>query len=788
MKRTKSNIKQIMFLLLFSFITSIFAYVPFYNYTSSIRVNDIVIGDSYVWAATKGGLMRINKNTDHVQLRTSTENFPDLNLNALCIDTEGNLWVGTKKGFLYRISPKDRHSIYTSYYSSDWEINDIYPFKKYLIIASSKGCSVFNTDEKKVLQNAIALGGFDSPIVHKITVFKDTLFLGCEEGVAKLDVSGEKLVTSNFLDKNIWITEPTEEAVISFPVYNDTLIYKNVVSAVINNRLCYAYDIIHSNGTQENYVYKDSSMWLRFYSKVTSMVDDSEEFSWFGTEEESVKKWDGTRLKTYSTGGLTFRHINRVYIAKNNTVWCIPYVIYKKIDGEYTYPWWQGVATFYNDEWTLYSPDKPSDFGSLGDGDQFLGIAEGSSGTMWFGTNGASIKKFNPENNRWDGYYIGCQNYSTFEFVYKNKKPQEWSDNKWWPGKCDAIAQDSAKYIWFTAFVCDSGSVICYDPAVERPDTSGYRYFFPKDSPYHIEIPYQLNVDVTGSIFLGSSTDEGRLIVFNHNGNPLTEGINTPILDVNKLKKVWHMVSTEDSVTWIVTGEGLFHYKFHEQSGPLLVKAENAPNNLTCIEVESNSKPYFFRDGNGNPLGIEVETILWMGTQLEGIVRVSARQVMNLNGVIDNISIDSVSYLKESDGLINNNITHMDLDKKNGYLWIATEDGLSRYNIGHSFKKLENNVNISAYPNPFVLSRHTRIVFENLAPNSSISIYTVDGRLVTNIVDKEGNVVKTGYEWNFIWKPGRDIMPGVYFYIAKREQENDLHNKRGYVGKLLILP
>lgn len=780
MKRIKSNIKQKILLLLLSLINSIFSYVPFYNYTSSIRVNDIAIGGSYVWAATKGGLMRVNPNTDHVQLRTSTENFPDLNLTTLCFDNSENLWVGTKKGYLYEISPKDRHSVYTSYYSGEWEINDIYPFKKYLIIGSSKGCSVFDTDDKKVLQNAIALGDFDSPIVHKITVYKDTLYLGCEEGVAKLDVSGEKLATSNFLDKNIWITEPTEKAIISFPVYNDTLLYMNVVSGVLYEDLCYTYDIIHSDGTQENYVYKDTSIWHPFSSKVTSMIEDTNRLCYFGTEANYLYKWDGKKMKSYTTEGLTFRHIHRVYVDKNDLLWCTPYVIYKKIGKDVIWPWWQGVATFNGEDWILYRPGHPKDFGNLGDGSDFLGIAEGPLGNMWFGLNGNCIKRYNPNKNRWDGYYIGAYGKSTFELKPENIN-MDW-------GKCDAITQDSSGHMWFTAWTSDSGSVICYNPEIKNPDTSGYRYFFPKDSPYHIEIPYQLNVDVTGSIFLGSSTKEGRLIVFNHNGDPLTGGINTPILDINNLAKVWHMVSTEDSVTWIVTGKGLFHYQLHELYGPLLVKAENAPKNLTCIEIESNSKPYFLRDSNGNPIGIEVETVLWMGTQKEGIVRVNARQVMKLNGIIDSISIDSVNYLEESDGLINNKITHMDLDKKNGYLWIATEDGLSRYNIGHSFKKLENNVKVSAYPNPFVLSRHTRVVFENLAPSSSITIYTVDGRLVTRIVDKEGNVVKTGNEWNFIWKPGRDIIPGVYFYMAKREQENDLSKKRGIVGKLLILP
>lgn len=786
MKSVKSNIKQNLLLLLFILTHSIFSYNPFYNYTSSIRVNGIAIGE-YVWAATNGGLMRINPSTDRVQLRSGTDNFPDLKLTALCFDTLGNLWIGTKKGYLYKITPKDRHSIYTSYYSSEWDINDIYLFGKYLIIGSSKGCSVFDTDENKVLQNAVTFGAFNTSVVYKITVHKDTLYLGCEEGVAKLDISGGKILTSNFLDKNIWILEYTAETVKSFTVYNDSLHYMNVVSGVLYGELCYTYNIENANGTEENYVYKDTSEWLKFSSKVTSMVEDENRLCWFGTEENCLKRWNGKKITTYGVGGLTFRTINKVYVSKNGKVWCIPYVTYKKIDGKYIYPWWQGVAAFNNDEWTIYRPDQPSDFGKLGDGPEFLGIAEGPNGNMWFGLNGQSIKKYNPDKNRWDGYAIGVYGGSTFQFKPRNR-------NMGW-GKCDAIARDSSGYMWFTAWTSDSGSIICYNPDIENPNTSdtsdtiGYRYFFPKGSPYHIEIPRQLNVDVAGNIFLGAEQkDEGRLIVFGYDEgrDPLTDGINNPILDV-KLTKIWHMVSTEDTITWVASGQGLYLFKYDKSIGPLLLKAKNVPANITCIEVESSYR-YLNAPLNSNDYSEKIETVMWLGTQNEGVARVNMHQMINSNGIIDSIGIDSVSYLKESEGLISNTIKHMDMDRKNGYLWIATDEGLSRYDIGHSFKKIESNVKVSAYPNPFILSRHTRIVFENLASGSSISIYTVDGRLVANIVDREANVIKTGNEWTFIWKPDRDIIPGVYFYIAKREQEHELYKRRGIVGKLLILP
>ena len=122
MNIVKMSILQYLFLPLLILTHSAFSYNPFSNYTSSVKVNDIAVSNSYVWAATNGGLMRINPSTDHVQLRSGTDDYPDLKLTALCFDMVGNLWVGTKKGYLYKISSKDRHSIYTSYYSSDWDI------------------------------------------------------------------------------------------------------------------------------------------------------------------------------------------------------------------------------------------------------------------------------------------------------------------------------------------------------------------------------------------------------------------------------------------------------------------------------------------------------------------------------------------------------------------------------------------------------------------------------------------------------------------------------------------
>ena len=249
------------------------------------------------------------------------------------------------------------------------------------------------------------------------------------------------------------------------------------------------------------------------------------------------------------------------------------------------------------------------------------------------------------------------------------------------------------------------------------------------------------------------------------------------------------MTSTADSATWIASVEGLYHFQYHKTLGQQFIKVDELPANLTSIEYETYSKtPYLNEWGVPIDDSAEIKIVLWGGTANNGIVRMSAYKVLNRNGVVSDIGMDSISYLTEEDGLLSNTINYLDMDRTNGYLWMATNKGISRYNIGHSFEKLENNRSIVAYPNPYVKSRHKRIVFENLTPGSSISVYTVDGKLVAHIVDKGSNVVKTTNEWTYIWWPDERLIPGMYFYTAKKQQIYERTTDKSVIGKFLILP
>jgi ligand-binding sensor domain-containing protein len=204
------------------------------------------------------------------------------------------------------------------------------------------------------------------------------------------------------------------------------------------------------------------------------------------------------------------------------------------------------------------------------------------------------------------------------------------------------------------------------------------------------------------------------------------------------------MVSAPDGMTWVVAGNGLYRY---DPSGKSLTLDENVSRSVTCAEAEAND-------------------YIWLGTSSEGIIR------------YDWINNTRVT-LDENDGLTSNTVSDLSLDAVNGYMWIVTSDGLSRYDMAYTNTVITDNRKIAVYPNPFSFSdpSHTEILIRNVSAQSRVHIYDVRGVLVKTLDPVSQNMAG----WVFRWAPDRRIMPGTYFCTAGT-------NSTSGVNKILIVP
>ncbi|OYD14334.1 hypothetical protein CH333_08295 [candidate division WOR-3 bacterium JGI_Cruoil_03_44_89] len=113
-------------------------------------------------------------------------------------------------------------------------------------------------------------------------------------------------------------------------------------------------------------------------------------------------------------------------------------------------------------------------------------------------------------------------------------------------------------------------------------------------------------------------------------------------------------------------------------------------------------------------------------------------------------------------GLVSNAIASVDksdrlaYDLTRGWLWIATDEGISRYKTGLVFPRTISSIQV--FPNPYLVHEHPDITFlSGDLTGGSISIYSLSGQLVKVFSDISGNAVR----W---YKP--DVASGVYLYIA----------------------
>ncbi len=727
----------------------------FVNYTSVLQVNDFAIDGNVLWVASSGGLYRYDCTAKIGTLYTDPAKFPDLNLTSLCLDSNHTLWIGTNAGYLYERSPQGGQEISTAYFTAGWQVTRLLSYGRYLVIGSNEGCSVFDTVSHNAVNNAAGFGpGMPGPQVFAMTIFRDTLILGCMRGLAKLFIGNSGLTTANFYDPSIW----TIDSSLSFPVR--AVIaggngYTGLPSpaAMLNGHLVTCTPdsaSIVSPGA----LAVDGSGVLQLPSQATTIMADTvngRRRCLIGTLYDYFYFWDGSDTVNSPIDGPAFSNVTKVYVDNEGLTWVGP----SKQGAFSNNPWWEGISVQRNNRWQVYSPAQYPSMGTFG-GTRggFKGAVEDASSRRWFGSRGGQVKRYDPASDSWLQYNPGVQDFSKGKF----------GPGTGW-GICDAISVDSAGYMWFTSWVNDYGALLCYDPRY-LPDTSQtapalahYRYLFPSTDPHWSANYGVMCVDAANDIILGEGdfTSTGDFIVISYSGNPLTSTISIKCF-VTGVGSFNDAATTRDSLTFLATSAGIFTYSAADSQlrhGLRRLLPNNTFYNGSDSLIDTTLTGI-------QALALQDDRYLWLGTTDSGLIR------YDLAG-------GTRTAIEATQGLISNNVQSLALDRKNGYLWVGTDLGVSRYAIGYSIIP-QNNGAPFVYPNPFSKHRHQSIIFEKLPPASKVCIYTLAGTLVAvaPVVGQSASGTECA------WTPPAGIVPGIYLYTIQAAASSR--------GRLIIAP
>ena len=735
--RRAGKVPFLLFVILVFYARDSFSFSQFANYQSTIKVNDIVSSGLKTWVACSGGLFVIDYGNNSFTLFNDINHFPDINLTALCRDPKGNLWIGSKLGYLYKQTPDGQNFIYNSYFGANWAIQALLFYKNYLLVGSSAGFSIFDPNKEQALGNTSVIDTFSNQTVFSVAVHNDSLYLGCTDGFASACIAGDSLTKNNYADPSLWHSTPTGQKVASF-IDSSGMFLARSDTAVFVGQTYY-----HANNFSDTFTVKvKDSVVFAFPSAVTKLIKDDFDNLWIGTDKNYLYFWNHAGPTQVIIPGLTFDVVNRVHAAKNGTVWLEPINL---VDLGKPEPTWDGVTSFDGKTWILYNQYNTRNIGPIGDNNYFHGVFEDRIGNMWFGTPGGGIKRYNPSSGQWTRYFMSG-------YVPGIPDIQQTDDPKvplagW--NECDAITQDPNGYMWFANYSTLSitrGCLLCTDSSAQSINR-----FFPQGDPNYIKDIISLCADSRGTILAGGK--DGSLLIFSYTGNPLQNGINPVLLFRKDLSNVPDMCATSNGVTWIATGKGL--YKYNSLTGILdSIPTSKIPATVTSVDAENDN-------------------VLWLGTSADGIMRYT-------------VSDSTKTVFNMGNGLVSNAVNDLSIDKTGGYLWVATNAGLSRMSLGHTAQAVADNKSIVAYPNPFSRKNpnHREIIFKHCAPGAKINVYTLRGALVKVLSSDADNAYPfdtSPFETTLRWVPSNKLVPGTYYFVGQPQQT-------AKTQKLLIVP
>lgn len=543
---------------------------------------------------------------------------------AICEDSRGNLWFGTRGGGVSRYDGQN----FTSFTEEDGLVNN------YLrcIMEDKQGNLWFGTDEGvskydgRKFTNYTEKNGLCSDLVN--TIIQDTqgnYWMGTDdEGISRFD--GKKFTT--FSEKE---GLPNKKVFCLFQ-HKDGYIWAGTEVGASR------FDPLQLNGKKIFTTYTAKSGLAG--NTIRSIISDDAGNLWFGTYGGGITKYDGSTWTSYTVrDGLCNNTVHYLINAGRGKIWIGTAIGISRFDGE-SFTTFTELEGLCNNVIMCISKDSWGNtwFGSSGggvsryDNERFVHFNEKSGkmgtwvyalhqdrqGNMWFCTSSGGVTKY-------DGMY-----YTHYT-----------GDDGFTAGKVKCIHEDSLGRLWFGtigegAYMFDGGSFTHYG----RKD--GLSGNFVND----------ITTDAFGNVWF--ATSGGGISCYNEPTNEFTRYSLKEGLSSNR---VFSLYNDHKGTIWVGTsGKGISKIILPSDSDSTVTIINYPPKE----DLGSNTIRSILSDSKGS---------LFFASAGGGIIRYDGRNFTSIT---------------KKNGISSNNIYSLVLDNGEN-LWIGTEKGLDKISFESNY-------------------------------------------------------------------------------------------------------
>ncbi|WP_445749055.1 type IX secretion system anionic LPS delivery protein PorZ [Polaribacter sp.] len=760
--------KNILYLLLFLFSTSVFSQVDysdswedFYSYNN---VKDFVKVDNQIFALVDNAVFTFDETTSETKKISSIQGLSGEITSAIYYhESTKRLVIGYENGLIEVIDEDNSITISSDLanfnQSGEKRVNHISGFGNTLYLSTPFAIVEYDI-EKLEFGDTFFIGNNSSSLrINETTILNNTIFAVTAEGIFSADITNNLLIdfnnwTQQFAGRNfshivqfnnqLFVTENSK----LFQVNGSSLIeIKDYFQPILG---------VKSSNTHLSISLQKSASILNSSMNEIAVFGTSSDFdfslsnAFFENNTIYLATHEFGILKSTSTQSTNYQEIhpegplsNEVYSidANNKHLW----VVFGGYDQTYTpIQRRRGFSHFNGQNWinTPFNPNFP--FIDL----NYVSIDPNAENKVFISSAGDT----NDINSVSTGGLLVVENDQVTTFYnHKNSTLEDIVPNELnrVTVRVSGTAFDRQGNLWVNN--------INFNQELKKLSTNGIWSSYDL-SPLKTDSALglsEITVDRNNTVWIG--TRRNGLYVFNENGNRKARLIATPNQGNLPDLQVFSVAVDNSSRVWIGTSRGLVVFR-----GTSSIFDATVLNAQPVIIEENGVGERLLGDLRVNSIEIDGADNKWFGTDSGGVLYTNPSGQRTL-----------ANFSTQNSPLPSNRILKIRVDDSSGKVFFATDRGIVAYNSKVApFGEVLGEV--YSYPNP-ALKNHETVTITgrngtSLPRGTNVKILDVAGNLVyeTNVV--EGQEVQGGkVVWNKKNLAGKRVASGVYIVLLAAE-------------------
>ena len=755
---------------LFMFLSGVlFAIVgDWRSYGSQLTLHDLHLSDKNIIAGSHGGMVIFDTQSESFDEDVSIYDLEHIDILKYYVNQDGSEWfsyASGKNGISYQIS--GGNSDYFDFEfneASDYTGNDNHVLVAYMNDFNPEIAHFVKNNNRFIFQDTYNQFPGSPSKIYDIALANDSLYLATDRGLISAWLYG-----ANLKPESAWRTIELDSINTTESIFSsgDSLYIINEMHDIYLYQTGTTSKIYNGTDAAVDFLKQGNKIYYATERAVVDILSQEEIFTtdgaingflitgdslWVAEENAGLKKVNLTNgnVSSYIPNTMLYSKANSLAITEDQKLAVCGLEGISILDGEH---WHNLVFSAYEEHLAdeqqtgFYSADTLNIAWRTGGQTSVYDAMISSENELWCSITDVSIYKYpqQPENSEGPGALqrINLDDLSSYT-VYDTSEnvivgTQELGGSPYYL-KTRGLSEDSYGNIWALNVHTLAGETL-----IQFRTNGEIHKYSTSDSEDKLQIlAREMIFDQYGRLWIANEARQSDV--------PRTTGGIT-VFDPNT--NVWALITTSDGLAnndvysidmdpltgnmWAATASGVQMIRTPTSFSAQTEFSMNPP-----IDGLSGKLPVKLRiDPKGNK---------WILTQSQGV------QIYMTN----NRWFDEGNGLStDNSELLDDVVYDIEFDTKNGYAYLLTPSGLSRYEIAWTEERTDMS-EVIVFPQPFKPGIDSYIAIDGLAEQSHVRITTLDGRVLIQFSANADENREKQIVWDGILPTGDYIPRGVY--------------------------